>query len=351
MPCSTHLVPTHSQRRPRAGTGFTLIELLVVLVIIAVLLTLLLPALAGARRAAKRIVCMSNLRQMAVSAGSYAVDFKDLSYMYSWTPGRTPSAFPDLVIPAGASAPAAQAAQATDIIRRRSAAEPNFPLNSWIPAIDYSHLVLLDYMSVSLPVPIAACPEDRNLQLWQRDIAAFNAGAFGIRQPLFTGPAGNVMRAKPYSSSYETPPATYDRSTRGNRVGQSPFSHYFYSVNSNTRFGPARLDDVTFPSLKVQLHDTHQRHARRQLFFAHPDASQPVLHFDSSVVERKTIDSNLGWLSNAPQFGPTAIVYEPFQFEPPTSTGAQREIFPGRYRWTRGGLKGIDFGPEVTDVR
>jgi len=341
----------HPQGRPQAGTGFTLIELLVVVVIIAVLLTLLLPALAGARRAAKTIVCMSNLRQMAVSAGSYGVDYKGLSYMYSWTPGRTPSAFPDLVIPAGASAAAAQAAQATDIIRRRSPAEPNFPLNSWIPAIDYSHLVLLDYMSVPLPVPIAACPEDRNLQLWQGDIAAFNAGAFGVRQPLFTGPAGNVMRAKPYSSSYETPPATYDRSTLGNRVSQSPFSHYFYGINTRTRFGPARLDEVTFPSLKVQLHDTHQRHARRQLFFAHPDASQPVLHFDSSVVERKTIDSNLGWVSNAPQFGPTAIVYEPFQFEPPTSTGAQREIFPGRYRWTRGGLKGIDFGPEVTNAR
>ena len=345
-------VTTHTQRRPRVGMGFTLIELLVVVAIIAVLLALLLPSLGGAQRAARKSVCMSNLRQLAVSAGSYAVDFKGLSYMYSWTPGRTPSAFPDLVIPAGAPTGSAFAAQATDIIRRQSPSEPTFALPApWLPAIDYSHLVLLDYMSVPLPVPIAACPEDRNLQLWQGDIVAFNAGLFGTRQPAFTGLASSAFRAKPYSSSYETPPATYDRSPLGTRIGQAGLNHYTYVVNNNTRFGPARLDEVTFPSLKVQLYDTHQRHARRQLFFTVPSASQPVLHFDSSVVERKTIDSGLGWAPNAPQIGPTFVSYQPFQYEPPTSTGALRKVFPGRYRWTRGGLKGIDFGPEVTNVR
>jgi hypothetical protein len=46
------------------------------------------------------------------------------------------------------------------------------------------------------------------------------------------------------------------------------------------------------------------------------------------------------------------IRYSPFRWEPPTSTGAPSEDWPGRYRWTRGGLKGIDFGgSEVTDVR
>jgi hypothetical protein len=203
---------------------------------------------------------------------------------------------------------------------------------------------------VPFPVPIAACPEDKNLQLWQSDIAGFNAGVFGARQPSFTGFGGDVMLAKPFSSSYETPPATYDRSTVGNRLTQANISHYGYGVNSNTRFGAARLDQVAFPSLKVQLHDTHQRHARRQLFFAHPDASQPLLHFDGSVLERKTRDSGPGWQPNAPSAGPTTIVYVPFRYEPPTSNGAATESFVGRYRWTRSGLKGIDFGPEVTAV-
>ncbi len=355
--CSAHpasFVQRQMNRRRASLTslGFTLIELLVVVAIIALLVGILLPSLAAARRVSRQTVCMSNLRQLATSSAAYANDFKGLTAGFSWTPGNTPTTYSDLVQPVGSLSFAAHSAQATDIIRRRAPGSPNFGfVFLWNPSIDYSHLVLLDYMSVELPVPIAACPEDRPLRLWQSDLAAFNAGAFGRLQPSFTGFGGDVMRAKPFSSSYETPPATYDRSPIGGRLEQSTISHYAYGVNSNTRFGATRLDEVAFPSLKVQLHDTHQRHARRQLFFAHPNASQPVLHFDSSVLERKTRDSGRGWQPNAPNAGPTTIVYVPFQYEPPTSNGAASESFPGHYRWTRGGLKGVDFGPEVTGVR
>lgn len=352
-PLAASVAPQEADRaRGRVARGFTLIELLVVISIIALLVGILLPSLAGARRAARQTVCMSNLRQLATSSANYAIDFKGLTAMFSWSPGRTPTTYTDLIQPVGSFASAAHSAQATDIIRRRAPSSPNFGfVFLWNPAIDYSHLVLLDYMSIPLPVPIAACPEDRPLQLWQSDIAAFNASAFGIRQPQFTGFAGDVLRAKPFSSSYETPPATYDRSTVGSRIVQSNLSHYAYGITSNTRFGATTIDQVAFPALKVQLHDTHQRHGRRQLFFAHPNASQPVLHFDGSVIERKTRDSGAGWQPNAPTAGPTTIVYAPFSYEPPTSTGAATESFVGRYRWTRGGLKGIDFGPEVTGTQ
>ncbi|MGH7244524.1 MAG: type II secretion system protein [Phycisphaerales bacterium] len=56
--------------------GFTLIELLVVIAVIATLIGLLLPALGQARKSARTLVCMSNIRQIEVAHSLYADTYK-----------------------------------------------------------------------------------------------------------------------------------------------------------------------------------------------------------------------------------------------------------------------------------
>lgn len=335
----------------RLRSAFTLIELLVVVSIIALLIAIVLPALGEARKAARLALCMNNMKQMGFATGTYAADFKDLQWSFTWRgdDDSRQSQYSDLR-QSGNSLQAARN-QAVDILRRRGAREDMIRMLSWIPHVYYSHLVVNDYLAQQLPEASVVSPADRDRKNWQeRPTELFDNGFWLPRQPSPSDPSNHRY---PYSSSYELVPAAYDRASQpGERVRQSTAGHYFYIAPFNARLGGVVLTSVAFPSQKVQMHDSEGRHfGKLSPWMGYDICRQPVLTYDSAVTIKISADYNPGWNPGIPEDpAPFPVLYRPQAWESPTLNGEPFEATNGKVRWTRGGLLGVDFGGSEIDT-
>jgi prepilin-type N-terminal cleavage/methylation domain-containing protein len=350
--------PSNHERTPR---GFTLIELLVVIAIIALLISLLLPALGQWRCTGRTLLCQSNMRQQGIATHSYAADFRDKLYSFTWTAGATVSTpYADLD-PSGLDPTTgdqdvrAAAFQAVNIIRNR-ASRDNFPViggggeggGGWIPHILYSHLILQDYATTLLPEKATVCPEDANRLRWQ-NVSAFDSGSLAPLAPPVSDP--NNLRW-PYSSSYQVVPASFSADSGQNAVARGDSYFNYQSPAQGSTLGKRRLTDVAFTGSKVQLFDSVARHdCKSKFYYAVLSSKQPLMMYDQSVSIRRTRDSNQGAnpktadnfnvIQTFVRIATTDLDQRPWD-RPDLANSVGIDLYV-HYQFTRGGLKGVDF--------
>ena len=297
-----------------------------VIAIIAVLVGILLPALSSARKSARTLVCQANLRQMGTAAIGYGGANREVIPAFNWKPGNYRTSYADLRNPPDGFQ--AIKYQAVEIVRdwtgnqyipRSMGSSTNWFANLW-----FSHLIFRDYLSTNLEEPVAACPEDAE----QVERAETPSQEYTTSQ-LY----------RKFESSYETAITTYsvDQARNGVNPVEQDGDHYNIFNRDPDFLVSRRFTQVAFPSSKVYMFDHIDRHyaqAPDTLFFE-PGARQPILFFDSSVSVRDTNDANPGFQPLNPTSAEPSKIRKVFNGS---------EFFDGVYRWTRGGLVGIDFG-------
>lgn len=361
-------------RNVRRTGGFTLIELLVVIAIIALLISILLPALGSARKRARALIDLNNLRQHGVAAASYGAENNDRAFTFSWKPGQVPQTTNTALARAcanlggGTGHNQAAVLQQLDIVTRRYSDARLPPEVGTAPAnhtpyILYNHLVINDHIGEQLPSEMVISTSDKARNYWQKNLDEYldDPQSNAYRPPTTQTNFRDLWRWA-FSSSYQIGTSHFSPDV-GNTIDEEPYDRWpataqrvgssqnEYRLPQNPNMlGNRRLSEVAYPANKVLMYDSYDRTSFKEIqYFAFENSKVPLLFYDGHSDVKVTKESNYGVWPNNPAFGadrpdePAAqYQYTPIPWwDPP---GAPSGRVPLYYDQTRWGLQGIDFG-------
>jgi type II secretory pathway pseudopilin PulG len=338
----------------KTRSGFSLGECVVLIAIVGLLIAVLMPMLGASRMRMRGQTSAEKLMLIGQAGMMYANDNADRLFTYSWRAGETYT-MPDGRRKSGIDDQAAAANQNTEILQRLTGrVTGQFKINSFntrLPHRRYSHLVLMDYLGLPTNTELFIDPSDGKQQVWTANPLEYG---FGSSVPYATGiPAGYdadpnwgsapVRQRWAFASSYQMVPDAWQEDSGPRYIPIADTPHLFQG-GAGIQLGRRKVTDVLHNANKVWMHEEFDRDRVQHLYFGYDEARTEKLMFDGSV---NSWESGRAAPSVVPEYGifHWRQAYVPLdRFPLPVGGLGDQTLVSQRFRWTYGGLKGINYG-------
>jgi len=344
--------------KPRLRHAMSLVELLVTIVIVSTLTLTILPALASVRDKAENEQSRAKLMQLGQGRDQYALDNKDRIFSYNWIPGESYT-LPDGRTKIGNSWEDAAVNQNLEILMRRTGRITGVTkfrsMSGRLPHRRFTHLILIDFLagdddSVFNDDQLAIDPADQNRLVWsehplQYDSVSGLPYAQGVSNGYDTDPnwsQSGILQRWAFSTSYDIVPASWQADGPDGYQPVSDTPHLF-AGGGNADLSGRSTTEVAFPSQKVHMHEDFDREQNRYPWFAYDHARVEKLMFDGSLNNLSSGEANDSY-SPADPNNVWRQRYVPLEHFPlPLGGFNDQTELNMRYRWTQGGLQGVDY--------
>jgi prepilin-type N-terminal cleavage/methylation domain-containing protein len=354
----------------RTSRAFSLIELTMVLAVVASASAVLAPSLSRVRSSMQGMTSEGNLLSIGQGSGMYALDNGDRIFTYSWRAGvpQLNIRSGNMIVPASDSQAASY--QARDILWR-STGRINGPGRLFAP-LDrlmhrrYSHLVLADYLGGNVSDPLWVDPADAQQLSWQANPLEYlednNTIPYGVDYPSgdyessFGWDDVAVRQFWTYGSSYQQSNNAWLFDDVATYTPQFETPHLYANRGhpSGANVAQRFTSEVRFPSAKVFMFEEFDREQNGMPYFMYDHAAPAKLMFDGSINTAMTglarPGVNPGFELHDRENDEQDMYYQIYlpldKFPLPVfGSDKDRELIH-RYRWTSGGLSGLDY-PQV----